>query len=516
MSSRTERRLLASAVGIVVIGCLALSRAVFDDVPHGGDAVAYAFQAKVFASGRAAAPGTPIPECFWVDNVVNWTERRFCVYPPGWPLLFAPFVALGAPQLANASLAGLAALLVWILARRLIGPCEGWLALGLAILSPFFTFMGASTMAHMACAAASLGMTVALLRALDAEAPRARARWGALSGAAAGVAITIRPLSGALCGLGAVWIAAWIVRVPARRWLGVVLAALPPLAASALLFALYNVRTTGSPLLLAYRLPEFDVSFLGERGMLRASVWENLAANAPRFFRALNRETWGWPFPDLWPLAALAILRPRDRRTWALIGAILLFLVGESCYHYFDLAFGPRLAFESLPWILIATAFAFTSLFDAVGSRARTVAWRGVLVGLLALQSIAGAVALYPKLARYYSSIYCGHGPELARAVDERRIHDAIVFVDAERGREFAYGSLFLRNALDVGASDVIFARFVPELVAPMAARFPRREYWLLRVAYEALPGRNTYADRFRITRLDLNPIALAPAQGAP
>lgn len=514
----------------VVAACAAalFKWAVFANLPHGWDAIAYVFQAKVFASGWLTAPGVPLPDSFWMEHIVSEPGRRFAIYPPGWPLLMAPFAALGAPHLASAALAGVALLLAALLARRVFGASEMWLTVGLLLASPFFVFMGTSDFAHLPCATALLGATVALLRALDrvpgAEperrdraSGRAHVAWSRVAGGAFGLAFLVRPYSALLGGAGVFLVALAAAGADRRRWLAVIRSAAPFAAAGALLYAAHNAALTGSPLVSPYRLHAADFSFLGKRGAFRESVWENAGENAPRMLRALATETWGWPLPDLWLFALLPLLRPGDRRAWALVGAAGLFIAGQSLYYFFDLAYGPRLVFEALPWIVIGTAGAMAALWRAARARvaagshgARRVA-PALLAGLLALQSAAGAATLYPRLTRYYAGNYCGQGRELLDAVREKGLRSAVVFVQTKSNRRFAYGNLYLMNTLDVGKGPVVFVRFSPESVASVLDEFPRDEHWLLSVDYEDLPTRNVYADRFRITRLDWNPVRITP-----
>jgi len=503
MNPRLERAVIIASVAAAVLGVLILAHAVLGGVPHGWDAIAYLFQAKIFASGALTAPATPYPKCFWVDNVVAHpdTGRRFAIYPPGWPILLAPFVLLGNPAIANALLSGLSVFLIWLLARRLLGVREARLAPVLALLSPFFMFMGASLFAHTSCATASLALTYALARSLD-PAERHPRRWGTVAGAAFGLACLIRPLSGVLGGLCAAWISGWCVSLERRRWVRATLVAGIPAAAAGLVFLAYNAATTGSPFVLGYKLRAADMDLLGQMGTHREGIWTNLRINLPKFTGALNRETWGWPLSDLLPLAAGAVLCRRDRRMWAFAGAFVMFIIGESCYYYFDLAFGPRLVFEAFPWLVLGTALSLVSLWDRARELISSRALRGGIASLLLLQALYGASTLYGRLIRYYSAIYCGHGPELPRAIEERRIKNGIVFLSNKPEQAFIYGNLFLLNALDIGDGDVIYTRYVPAKLEPMIEAFPRDENWILDVEFDSLPGRNVYSDRYEVAKL--------------
>ncbi len=128
------------AVSAATVALLALgSLFVYHDTAFSMDEYAAVFQAKVFASGRLTAPLPP--------TVVDWllppgfngaflvasrmTGKAIEAYWPGFALLLAPFEWLGVPWLCNATLAGLALLLIGRITLELTGErrAAGWAAL---------------------------------------------------------------------------------------------------------------------------------------------------------------------------------------------------------------------------------------------------------------------------------------------------------------------------------------------------------------------------------------------------
>jgi 4-amino-4-deoxy-L-arabinose transferase-like glycosyltransferase len=89
------------------------------------DEAAYRLQAEIFGSFRLSAPPPPLPEFFEQYHVLL-VPRLAPKYPPGHALLLVPGVWLGWPGLTPVLLHGLAAGLLFCLARRLAG---GWVAL---------------------------------------------------------------------------------------------------------------------------------------------------------------------------------------------------------------------------------------------------------------------------------------------------------------------------------------------------------------------------------------------------
>lgn len=92
------RRLAVPALCLAAFLAGALiSARFFERAPRSEDEVAYAFQAKVFASGRLAVPTPENHLSFWTPFVVDHRGARFSKYPPGWPLLLAVGYRLGNP-----------------------------------------------------------------------------------------------------------------------------------------------------------------------------------------------------------------------------------------------------------------------------------------------------------------------------------------------------------------------------------------------------------------------------------
>src|SRR5260370_11675979 len=88
-----------------------------DQVAVFHDEAAYLLQAKIFASGRWAAPARPLPEFFEQFHVLV-TPVFASKYWPGHSLLMVPGVWLGLPGLVPVLLSGLTGALCFGLARR--------------------------------------------------------------------------------------------------------------------------------------------------------------------------------------------------------------------------------------------------------------------------------------------------------------------------------------------------------------------------------------------------------------
>lgn len=123
LSHRLAVAVVAVATG-VVFGWLWGS---LNPLPWVYDEAAYLLQAKIFASGRWAAAGRPVPEFFEQVHVFV-TPNLVPKYPPGHALLLVPGVWLGAPALVPLLFSAATGALVFWWARRLANPWVGLLA----------------------------------------------------------------------------------------------------------------------------------------------------------------------------------------------------------------------------------------------------------------------------------------------------------------------------------------------------------------------------------------------------
>ncbi|MFL5384291.1 MAG: glycosyltransferase family 39 protein [Longimicrobiaceae bacterium] len=207
-------------------------------VPVFHDEASYLLQARIFASGRWASPPPPVPEFFEQFHVLV-TPVVTSKYPPGHALLMAPGAAIGLPGLVPLLLAGLAGMLLYLLARRAAGVWIAFLAWLLWMAAPANLAWRASYLSENTSSAACLLALWLWVRWRDTGA----ARWLAATAVAVGWCAITRPLTALLFALplGALTLAEVVRR---RRWRSLA-AGLAAGVATLAIIPLWSARTTG-------------------------------------------------------------------------------------------------------------------------------------------------------------------------------------------------------------------------------------------------------------------------------
>ena len=246
------RRAWVSRIPTVVViaatffGTVALAYTATAIWPNSGDEYGYLYLARTLLHWRTYNPPPPVPELFDFAWIAIRDGKMASQYPPGWPAVLSPFVAMHIAPLANPLLT--VALGVFLLAclRQLKAPAPTSSALvALVMLSPFTLFNGASFFNHMQAAVAVMAICWLQLRDEANE-----SIWNKLLiGFFLSIALVTRPevfaITAFMLGID------YLVRQRLRS-----LRALPLLIAGALpvtaLWLAYNRQITGNPVLPTY------------------------------------------------------------------------------------------------------------------------------------------------------------------------------------------------------------------------------------------------------------------------
>jgi hypothetical protein len=422
----------AALVAVLAAGLAAWSaytmRSVFAANPVLIDEMAQLFQARVFASGRLAAPAPEPAAAFliahtWITNA-GWAS----LYPPGHPLVLAAGMVLRAEWLVPPLLGGVGVALVYLVARGLYGPKTARTAALLWAASSWVMFMSASYMNHVTA------VTFALACWALVWAPRPSPRPLHLAGAGlclAAVAAT-RPLDAVAAGLP---VLAWIVTQ--RRWSvmpWMALGTLPVFAA----WGYFNWRLYGSPLTMGYSALYGSSIGLGfgidpwGRPFTPLVALGNLAVA----MRRLNLFLYEWPIPALLPLGLWALAGSPRRKADAIV-AIGFLAVPALYFFYWHSGFypGPRFYFAAAPFLVIGTARAWRWGWG-LARRSWRSWWRGdvALVTAVAIVFIWGWVGVLPDRFAVYRTGLSTLKLHPERELAARDVRQALVIVPERWG----------------------------------------------------------------------------------
>ena len=465
-----ERRGLVLGALIAGSACasVVLNLSVLGGHPHTQDEIAYLFQARTLAAGHLSlsAPPEGLIGAFQTVFLLEDGGRWYGKYPFGWPLVLAPFAALGIEWLANPLLNALALWLLFRLLERHVP--AGWALAGAALLagSPFFVWMGASFLTHP--------LTLVLMLAIVEGVERLPDLAGVvLIAAGTGLIHTVRPLDAVALGLPAYLLLArrWLAQAPRGRALGMAVGV--PALCLALVLA-YNAALTGHPLLSPFLKhnpndrPGFGphVGTFGEEGHNAFKGVMNLALNMV----ALNEELYGWPSLALCVVLAGLVLPP----VWNRLERLLLAMAALVGLQYFTfmghgIAFGPRYYHAWLPLCVAATLRFGLEVERRCGGRARL----GLCAGFLWLLGIMTYWPARVDAMRDYFNVLSR--PETLMAGMPENA--GLVVVPAVRWTiRDLFDSYFGKNGIDLPAARPLFVRDGPWVKDGTLARaFPGR-----------------------------------------
>jgi hypothetical protein len=427
---------------VLAVSAVALSawvaRDVLEGLPHLPDSVTYLLQAKWLLSGDLWGTVSNLQGHLDVPYTYVIGERWLGHYPPGWPLLLAIGLAVGAPWLAAPILGGLFVMFLYLAGRELDGPVTGLLAATLGVLSPMARLIFGSLLSHAAAATLILAGLWLLLVS------RRLKNWpvAALSGIALGLAFGIRPLSAVATAIPLAALVAGDLIAKRDRdtrgrllgwFIGAGAAVLPTLAGNHLI--------TGSALAFPYSLADGSMYF---------------AANLPFGIRNLDALSysagnmlhgWGWPqfHGPFWVAIAFAFamvpfLLRRNRATdvllAAMVGSMMVALLGSRGHGMHG--FGPRYLFEVFALLYLLTARGFVELARQSFNGQEVERRLHIAASALLFVILCGsaAVALPYRLGLYRG--YNGVDGSLEHQVAETGLDRALVVLPPDDWRGWA------------------------------------------------------------------------------
>jgi hypothetical protein len=345
--------LLVNAVLILYTAIVTLQR-----FPNSGDEYAYLISAELFTQGRLSAPSPRQPRFFDVNHILN-DGKFYGKYPPGWPAMLAPAVAVGLPWLTNPILGLGTLVLLYLVARKHFSERAAVYAAVTLLANPFFIFNSASYYSHTSCL---FFVMLAVYAFLNWREEPSSWRQALLMGTGAGMAFLIRPFSAVLVllplALGVMWVT-WNHRKE-RSVLGAFTAGTAPLLIAAGAYLLYNYRLTGDPLLQPFT--KYDPLDRPHRPPSLAELWSWFSRYPGARALELN---WPW-LPFCFVHLLWFWINPatrRDPKAQILFASAAMLFVGYSFYPADGgLGYGPRYQYESLAGMVFLMGVACASL----------------------------------------------------------------------------------------------------------------------------------------------------------
>lgn len=449
-------------VALSTILFIVVARWVLDAFPNSGDEIAYVMQGQTYAEWRLWADPPPLAEAFRQFRFFDIGDKWVSQYPPGWPMVLAPAIALGLPAWIVNPMIGAATLVVFfILARRYVSRESAWIGLLLLGTSSFFILNSSSYFSHSV--AAFYGIVFALFGS------RYLAKgeiWSALVvGACIGLMGLTRPLN---AGIFAAPFAVSLMLTPGRRgglfWFG--------LGGAPFLVALlaFNVVVHGGLLLTELNGP----GAVGAGGALP------LGAPTPDTIRM----TWlhfvqlySWTSPVLFFgvfVAFVAAFRQRrlDFLDWIMPTTIvsILFFNNDGGNQY-----GPRYYFEAWPFAILTMLKVIDPILFGVERGAPRSTW----VSAALVASLLFEVGYLPvRLEREHRVI--AEREDVYSQTERARLDNAIVIIASSVGiiRPLLPED-FIRNGLRVGEQRVIYALDLGARNASLRSHFPGRSLYV-------------------------------------
>ncbi len=479
---------------------------VLGGVPHDPHDVADHLQARLFASGRLFAPTHPLADFFRQRFVVD-DGRTYGAGAPGWALLLAAGIAVGAPSMINAALSGALVLVTFALGRQTAGRAMGLLAAALVALSPFVAVTGGRMTAQPLCAVlTALAALGGLMAARAARERRPYDKWLLVAGAAVGGLVLCGPEQAPIA-LALIAVAFAIERRVPRGARALGGFALPVLAALFVAGA-YNAAVTGSVWTTPARR-YFDLTVPGDFSFDRAVEITHQG------FDALKGDLFGPGVAALLVILPLAIPAVR-RRAWIPIVGVAAQIALDFGTGHAESPAGARGYFAAMPFVALLMAHGTVAPFALAPGR---FLFSRVPRRALAALGVAGctlsvAAAVFHELPERAASLTAHDATApIVRATREAGVlaDGAMVFVAASADlptpaadpfdrRDTAFGAAFVLNPPDIlrdaEGTDVLYARDLTAQNAQLFAFYPRRRFFryahggrLVPIAPAADPG---------------------------
>ncbi|RJP17799.1 MAG: hypothetical protein C4520_15630 [Candidatus Abyssobacteria bacterium SURF_5] len=477
-----RNRFLATSALLVFLATNAVSSFQFRHLPILPEEVGYLFQARIFSDGGIYAEAPLLAEFFAFGNIIM-SDKWFLPAPPGFPLLLAVGLLVGAPWIVNPIFAAASCVLLFLCARKMYGEDIARGSAILMILSPFILFLLSLYLPYSPLIFFHLLGVYLLTKGVEGG---IRSSFF-LSGLSFGGGVLIDPL------ITFAVVFPWILYLAVFFWrrrtglscagalmIGVVLALC--------LFYLYGFA-------VGRNWPVFDPSFGSgyHAGFFAFPFMDSIRETAQRLLYGMvnlnNRLHYvgiyllGWPVFSLIFAAVPFALALKNRWDYLLLGSVLSLCLVFLFFFHENSAFGPRYYCAAGPFLLILVARGIDvapSLWSRLTGREDLDLSR-LFLSILIFLCIAFNLGYFlPSRLRLYnvSSLIHKQLPSpLQQHVEAARADNAIVFINDFPFR-MAYGAGFWLNEPSL-AGNVIYARDLGEDNQLLMQQYPGRKYYL-------------------------------------
>jgi len=453
------------AAGWVLLLATVLSLYSYERHPHVPDEVIYLTHARYLATGNLSLTVPPVHDAFDLYLMDQKGDRWFAVPPPGWPVVLAIGVKLGAPWLVNPLLAALCVLLMYVLVCELYNRRTARWVILLLCASPWFVFMAMNFMTHTLTLVCALGAWLGVNWARRTG----NARWAWAAGVLVGLASLIRPLEGLLV---AALLGLWSLGIGGRRLK--VPSILAFILASVLVGGIvlpYNALLTGDPKvfpLMAYLDKHFGpnsnaLGFGPDRGIgwqlqpFRGHSPLGALVNSNLNVFSLNIELLGWSFGSLL-LVSLFLISGKKSRNDYLMLAVIIAIYGVHFFYWYSGGpdFGARYWYLMLIPLLVLTARGIDLLERRLGDKSET-SEKSLRVALIVFALSAMAVINYfpwRAIDKYHN--YLNMRPDIRYLAGQHNFGRSLVLIRGENHPDYASAAIY--NPLDLHADLPIYA----------------------------------------------------------
>lgn len=474
---------------------------VFDHIPHIHDSIAQLFQAKIFLTGHLYFPSPSSKEYFDFPHMIN-NGKWYSQYPPGYPFLLLLGLVLGMPWIVNPLFGSLSIIIFYYLGKELFNEKVGLLAAFLGSFSPFLLFMASNLMSHTTCMFFFSLFLLFFFRSLREPSLTN----GLISGASIGICFLIRPFTAICLALPFGVLYGFNVIRDFRRLRKNMLALSSIVAISIFILLLYNFLTNGHPSTMGYIVCHGEGHNLG----FGKSGWGPPhtpllgAINTFDYIKSLNTYLLEWPFSSFFGLFALFICykfckisKEQKFKTLLLFSGFVALLLGYFFYWWEFNLFGPRMIFESLPILLVLSAFGIIRFSDRLANKSikvRSSSIKGsvaVIIGIFIFYAfvirvpflINGSKDKKGWISYGYGNDFAGTSPRIHNTMKALKIENGVVLIKMmyKPLQDFPTGwwdSGFLHNSPTLN-TQIIYARHIGEKIPSLFKDFPRRKFYL-------------------------------------